>query len=187
MTGVQTCALPISILGGESDEWALAVPVARILTPLAVMRMAAGVLNPIFVAKGHPEVLVRASAFQLVFMAPALWVGARFGGAQGVAIAAMLAQLLVTVIYGVLAHRHHGIGLGGQLRAVVAPALVVVPAAIFAFAAASVAENAWVRVGVGGTVLAGLFAVTWEVLIRRLPGFSKDRPTMMAILRRRPA
>ena len=101
--GLIIAAEPI-VLVAFGDQWLDAIPVLRVLALYALVASVGYHVGDVYKAIGRPDILLKMTILTLVLMAPALWVGSRYG-LLGVAWAYVVAVSIERGISLVIATR----------------------------------------------------------------------------------
>jgi O-antigen/teichoic acid export membrane protein len=87
------------------EQWLAAIPVVRVLALFVLVRSIGYNVGDVYKATGQPGVLVKLGLFHLALLAPALWLGAQWGGLLGIASGHLVAALISTAVYVTVAMR----------------------------------------------------------------------------------
>jgi O-antigen/teichoic acid export membrane protein len=177
------------VLGGR-NIWPETVPIARALVLYVFVRMIEQVFGPLFQAVGEARTLMFNAGIRLVLMVPGLYLGARWGGVVGVAVAVSLIAVVVLALFVNEVGQRFSVNRALLLRSIVLPIIAVVVSAVAARYPALWIENPVIRLLFGSGLVAGCFLVVWEALrvllpsAQMLPLASRCRTIVTALLAR---
>lgn len=125
--GLILAAEPL-VLVAFGPQWTAAIPIVRILGLFALARSIGSNVGDVYKAVGRPGILFKLGLVNLAVLAPALWLGSRYGLA-GVAWGHVAGGLFRTVLRLLVATRYVQVSLGdilAQLRPAFAGGIVLV-------------------------------------------------------------
>lgn len=152
------------------DKWNAAAAVLPWLMVLALARVIGELAYDFLVALDRARSTLAVQALWLVALVPALLIGVRLGGIQGVAIGHAIVSLAVALpAYAVVVGRA-GVSLPDLARGLVRPALALLLSGAAGLLVLALADADLVQLLLGGAVVAGLYlAVVYPMRRSLLP------------------
>jgi lipopolysaccharide exporter len=134
-------------------KWPAAAPVLSILAVYGTLFVLGLLLANVIIAMGRTGILFAVQVCALVALIPALPLGIKVAGIEGVAVAHILVIGAVTTpAYVIALRRSTGLGLRGLLQAVGRPAITAVAAAVVAWLATLPIESNLLKLATGALI-----------------------------------
>ena len=158
-SALATLAVPL-IFVVYGAKWGAAAPVLVFLAVLGGLRVAFDFCYDLFVAVGETRVLVRIQALWLVALIPALTIGARQDGLQGVGIGHVVVALgIIAPVYLFELRRRRGIPVRTVLAALARPALGGLAAVVTGAVVIRLVEPEWLQLVAGGAAMLAVYGL----------------------------
>ncbi|MGJ7442283.1 oligosaccharide flippase family protein [Aquipuribacter sp. MA13-6] len=168
LAGVLLSVLAVPLITSVyGQRWEGAAVALSGLALFGALRLVFDLFAALLVSRGANRAVVVVQVVWLLSLVPALVVGARMGGIEGVAFAHLVVGLVVVLPAYLLAVRGAGVALRGVGLAFLVPLLMAVPVALASGWVDRSLASGWLSLLVGGLVGTALYAAAMWPWVRR--------------------